>query len=740
MLLASLPAAATQVRIFRTQGQTGFLAGTLDGVSVDSLGRVALAPRVAKTAAIEEPFLFSAAALPDGWAVGTGNSGKVLKVDRAGKVSELFAAPEPMVFALWADPDGTVFAGTSPKGKVYRIPASAGGTVAKAEVYFDPQQTYIWALARATDGALLVGTGSEGKLFRVESEGKGSVLFDSDDTHIRSLEPLPGGDVLLGTAGEGLVVRVGRDGKARTLFDATGPEVVSLALGPDGTAYAAVVASEASLVDQARDQVAPAPPAPAAPGGKPGTPSVSVTVDTGEPPPARGRRGGGSGGGGGTEPRSEIFALSPDGAAQSLWSFAEETIYDLLWSNGRLWIATGVEGKVYSFADGKLQLEKDVDDRQVVALLPGTPGPSFATTNAAALYRVTAETESAGIYTSAAFDAGQISRFGTLSWRAEVPEKGALRFSFRSGFAAEPDKTWTPWGLWLGGDGNEIALRDLAPGRYVQWRAELKAGAARSPRLFGADLSYRQENQAPKIVSFTALDPGQILVPANFNPTNQVYEAAHPNREGIFTVLTPAGDDEGSGRTKPLWKLGFQSLRWNASDSNADTLVYDVSFRPVGADGGDLGSWLTVAEDLKDDYLSFDATALPDGVYRFRLRASDRLANDPDRAQVTERLSEPVVIDHTPPVLDRVERVDRVEQGKDVRLRAAVHDAANPLREAVYSIDAKEWKPAPAADGLLDGRAETLLLDVPAKAGLILLRVTDAAHNVTTFDLSARAR
>lgn len=720
-------APATQVRIFTSRGQSGFASGTLDGVSVDSLGRLSLAPRVDRVAQVEEPFLFSAAPLPDGWAVGTGNGGRVLKVDRAGKVSELFAAPEPEVFAVWADPDGTVFAGTSPRGKVYRIPGPKAAKGAKPEVYFDPEQTYIWALARGADGSLLVATGTEGKLFRVDAAGKSSLLFDSDDAHIRAIEPLPNGDVLAGTAGEGLILRIAPDGKVRTLYDADQPEVVSLAVAPDGTCYAALVSSEASLVDQARDQAA------AGGGGKPpGGPNVTITVepaDGGSPPGGRKS---------GAEPKSELVSLTPAGVSAVLWSFADDTVFDLLYSGARLWLATGLEGKVYTFADGKLRLEKDVEDKQVVALLPGEAGPAFATTNAAGLYRVTAATETEGTFTSPPLDAGQLARFGTFSWRGEAPAGGSLRFSFRSGFSATPDTTWTPWTDWRasrdGAGARDVALGDLPPGRYVQWRAELRAGTAGSPRLLGAELSYLQENQAPRITGFNALDPGQILVPANFNPANQVYEPAHPNREGIFTTLAASDEDDGGGggRTKTLWKLGYQTLRWNGTDPNADSLVYDLAFQRASEDGADAGAaWLPLAEGLKEEFLSFDATALPDGLYRFRLRASDRPSNEPARAQVAERVGDPVVIDHTPPVLGKVERE------KEGRLRVAVRDAANPLREALFSADAKEWEPAVVADGLLDGRSETLLLAVPSGASLILLRVTDAAHNVTTFDLSA---
>jgi hypothetical protein len=728
---AAQPALATQVRIFETQSPAGFLAGTLEGVSVDSLGRMELAPRAERVTSLTEPFLLSAAASSEGWVMGTGNAGKVFWIDRKGKMTELLAAAEPEVFAVWSDPDGTVFAGTSPNGKVYRIARGKDGAW-KSEVFFEPGETYIWDLARAADGALLVATGTQGKLFKVTSAGKGTVLYDSDDTHVRSLAVLPGGDVVAGTAGEGLILRIGRDGQARTLYDAAEPEVVSLALAPDGTCYAGLVASEASLVDLTKDQ--------AAASARPGEPTVTVTV-VGEGEPATGTRKPGV-----TGPRSQVLSISPASVAETLWSFTEDTVYDLLWQSGGLWVATGLEGKLYRWTDDQMLLEKDVDERQIVTLLPGEPGPAFATTNAAAFYRITAGTETAGTYTSAALDAGQVARFGTFRWRGEAPGRGALRFSFRSGVSAEPDRTWSAWTEPQAAEpsadgGSEISLSSLPSGRYVQWRAELRAaGGDRSPRLWGAELSYRQENLKPRIVQLAPLEPGQILVPANFNPSNQVYEPAHPNREGIFTAVGQPSDEEGGSRTKPLWKQGFRTLRWAAADPNEDQLVYDLAFRPAEAAETAEGvetDWLTVADELTEDWYSFDATVLPDGVYRFRLRASDLPANDPASALVVERISDPVVVDHAPPQLGEARR----DGG---RLRVTVRDTASPLREAVYSLDAQEWKPVEATDGLLDGRTETLLIepggatkgDGQKGGGLILLRVTDAAFNVITFDLS----
>jgi hypothetical protein len=769
-LIAAEAAHATQVRIFQTQSAVGFLGGKLTGISVDALGRVRLAPRAARVAAIGEPFVFAAAQLPAGaarpgarggqraatWVVGTGNSGKVLEIAADGKIRELFVAPEPEVFALWADPDGTVYAGTSPHGKVYRI-ADGKGTV-----FFDPGETYIWALARDAAGRLLVATGTQGKLYRVDARGHGEVALTADDTHVRALAPLPDGDVLVGTAGKGLILRLGRDGRARTLYQGEEPEVVSLAAGPDGNVYAALVSSEASLLDLGRESGAagsggesggPAAGNPISPGAAPGggaapgagrparRPTRPQVEEPSEAPPTGSRRPGATG------PRSEVVRIAAGGRVESLWTFPSDTVFGLLLQHERLWVATGVEGKLFSYAGGQMQLTEELDDRQIVALLPGDPGPAFATTNGAALYRIAAETERRGTYLSAALDAGQAARFGSFRWRGEVPAGAGMRFSFRSGMSAFPDDTWSAWlspaakaPEHRGGDGGadsaesrELLLGELPRGRFVQWRAELESDGRQrtSPVLFGTELSYRQENLQPRIVAFAALDPGQILVPVTFNPANQVYEPAHPNKEGIFVPVGTPPLEDGAGRTKPLWKKGFRTLRWSAVDPNDDQLVFDLYFRP--AEARDDAPWLKVAGDVDEDHYSFDATVLPDGVYRFRLVAADRNANDPEEALSTERISEPVVIDHTPPALVAVER-----DGK--RLRVTVHDAASPIREAVYSVDAGVWKPARPADGLLDAQTETLVVDAePGPGGLLLLRVTDAAYNVITFNLGASA-
>ena len=713
-LAALAPGLAAEVRFFRLHTRDAFLGGTLDGLSVDPLGTLRLADRASRLAAIGEPFLFAGAPHPEGWVLGTGNDGKVMLVDRSGEVHTLFSAPEPEVFAVWADPDGTVFAGTSPDGKVYRI---SGG---EAEPFFDPGETYIWAIARSAAGHLLVATGTEGRLWQVDAKGSGEVVFDSEDTHLRSIKLLPGGDLLAGTAGEGLILRIDPTGRARTLYDGAQPEVAALASGPDGWCYAVLLASEASFTDLKKKGGTATKSEETVAEGDGAAATVTVVAE-GEQGGSAGSRPSGFAGA-----RSELVRISPDGRVESVWKFTDETAYALLWHRDRLWVATGQEGKLFSFRDGDMVLEKDVDERQVVALLTDDPGPAFATTNAAALYRLSSESERHGTFTSPALDAEQISSFGSLRWRGRLPRGAKVSFSARSGMSASPDANWSEWTDPAAG--REVALASLAFGRYLQWRAEVESADSVSPEISEVAVSYSQGNLPPSIESLTVLEPGEILVPTSFNPANQVFEPIHPNRDGIFTTLdtgTPRADQ----RYKTLWKRGYRSLRWTAEDPNDDELIYDLSFR---ADSG-ADEWLPVADKLDKDHYGFDATALPDGLYRFRLRAADRAESSLDQPMVASEVSQPVLIDHTPPAVVEVER-------RDGGLRVELADAWNPLRSAELSADGGAWRQLKAVDGLLDGQREVLLVDQPAEARLLLLRVTDAAFNTLTFDLTRAVR
>ena len=187
-------------------------------------------------------------------------------------------------------------------------------------------------MAPAGDGTLLVATGTEGKLFKVTDAGSGRVFFDSEDTHLRAMKVLSNGEVLLGTAGEGLILKLSPEGRPQTLYDAPHPEVVAFATEPDGACFAALLASEASLIDLARPTEDSKGDADGDDQGEDtdegGQPSVEVVVVNGDETQASpvGSRPPGFAG-----TRSEVVRISPAGAVETLATFQEETVYALRW-------------------------------------------------------------------------------------------------------------------------------------------------------------------------------------------------------------------------------------------------------------------------------------------------------------------------------------------------------------------------------------------------------------------------
>lgn len=694
---SALAVAASEVKFFTLSTREVFLDGELEGVSVDSLGVLRLAQRVARVGEVEEPFVFTAVEHADGWVLATGNSGRVLLLRPDGSVTTLLEAREPTIFAVAVDESGTAWAGGSPGGHIYRLDGETAG------VFYDAGETYIWAVEPDGTGGLWIGTGTEGLVHRVDADGVGKVVFNADDVHVRSLLALPEGRLLAGTAPEGLILLLEPDGSARTLYDSGLSEIVALEQGANGTCYAAAIKSEAGFVDMGGQQ---------SNGQTGGSATVTVMgegaqVDT-------------SGGGNGV--RSSVLRFPcTGGVMETLWSFQEETIYDLLWMDDRLWIGTGQEGKVFSLRDGDVVLEKDVSERQVVSLMPDEHGPALATTNSAALYRVLAEPERSGVYESPVLDAGEIAEFGTLHWRGEAPAPEAISFAVRSGMSGEPDRTWSDWSATLSGD--EIGLASVPAGRYLQFRLEL-ASASLSPSVSEVSVSYRQKNLAPRISTLTVLGAGQVLVPANFNPTSQVFEPVSPSRDGIFTSLAPEVEGDGQ-RLKTLWKRGYRTLQWEATDPNGDQLSYRLEFRP----DEESESWFPIVEEHAESYFSFDSTVLPDGVYRFRVTASDTAGNGDRESLETLRVSGPVAVDHTPPVLSSVGRQGSV-------LRFDIRDELNALSRAEYSLDGRRWLPAVPVDGLVDGRSESFELEVDAGVRLVLFRAMDSFFNLATFSLT----
>src|ERR1039458_3122010 len=226
-----------------------FVRGHFDGISLSREGRLSLAPKVDTVFASDQSVIWSVAQASDGTLyAGTGHRGRLYRIDPGGQSSLLWTAEQPEIFAVAVDANGAIYAGTSPDGKVYRI------VNGKAKEYFAPKARYIWSLAVAPDGALFVGTGDQGKIFRVEGPGKGEVYYDTGQSHITGMAVDSQGRLLAGTEPNGILYRITAKDKAFALYDSSLPEIRSIVPMPDGTVYAAALGGSIAKRAQAAQQ------------------------------------------------------------------------------------------------------------------------------------------------------------------------------------------------------------------------------------------------------------------------------------------------------------------------------------------------------------------------------------------------------------------------------------------------------------------------------------------------------
>jgi hypothetical protein len=198
-----------------------------------------------------------------------------------------------------------------------------------------------------------------------------------------------------------------------------------------------------------------------------------------------------------------------------------------------------------------------------------------------------------------------------------------------------------------------------------------------------------------------------------------------------YTVtVSDSGDASSSSSagtpTQTLTRASAQQITvtWQAEDPDNDRLVYTVYFR-----GDDETRWKILKNDLHENSVTFDADVLADGKYYFRVLASDREVNPPPLARDAQLVSAPVMVDNTPPTLT-VGTVRR--EGERVHVEFEAADAASALRRCEYSLDAHQWVPVQAADGVLDSLRERFVLElerISPGEHLLVLRVADSANN-----------
>ncbi len=715
--------------------EADFRPGTFVNVVATNLGDLKLS-RATRTLLEQDPrvsTVYALAQTADGTVyVGTGPQGVLLSVKDGNVTTVATIADSVGIFSLAIDGNGKLLIGTGGElGKIYRLDEADKPPV---EIFTSPDVQYVWAMDVTQNGSIFAATGPNGQLVHIKPNGEAAVLFDSTESNLLSLARGKENDLYVGTDPNGIVYRVdAATGAARVLFDANETEISALVLDAAGNLYAATAQEvEAGESEAASEQI-----------GRPEESVTGVTVpitpagDTAPPDPNPGRPE--------PEPRQEpvgdveddkadaetvehdesatessastdaggfdaaeatgnaIYRIDPAGFVSEVFR-GQTMIYSLLEENGSLLAGTGTEGYVYQIRPGageNIAIAK-LDSDQVMAMLPTKGGQILlGLANSGAVASMSRGFANEGTFTSDVLDATQVSLFGTLQAHGKVPEGAAVTLATRSGNLKDAfdENAWSAWS-------KEQPLAafvktDVPAGRFFQYRLTLKSGNAQlSPTVTDVTIPYQVPNLAPVVSSIKVT-------------------AAESAEEGEATTTTAVEPN----RT--------QTVTWEATDPNEDTLHYTLSYRMA-----DDGPWVEIKTDLTELTYTWDTKTVADGRYELRVTASDGKVNPAGQGRTASRVSDPVTVDNTAP---RFTAADAVVEGTIVKVSLTAADGTNTISGVEYTVDSsQDWQAVAASDRIYDSPEESAtFVTASLKPGphQIAVRATDGNGNQAVKNL-----
>jgi len=633
-------------------------------------------------------------------------------------------------------PDGSVYAAAVPSGKVYKLNpgATARQDESNATVVFDAakvggaaasdgkttqdasnsQTHYIWALTFDKQGRLYIATGNPGAVYRVDPAKPDSppeLFFKSDDAHIRALAWDEKGNLIAGSDGSGLIYRIDPQGKGYVLFEAPRREITSVAIGANGTIYAACVG------DKSRN---PLPPLPVQ-----GAAAITITVV--QPESLQAANASAS-----VPEGTEIYALSEGQAPRALWSSKDDIVYALSSGPDGLLAISGNRGHIFriqddgSYADvGHLSAQQGLSlaplqaEGNAIVIGTGNTGKVFAFD--ASSVRQYASYPDQHEYASDVLDAGAFARFG----RIEIePGSSGYEILTRTGNVEQPVRGWSDW----------QPLEDDSvvspPGRFLQWKAVLHAGGD----LGSVGVDYLPVNSAPMVDEVVVVPGARLNAQTSASSTQTVnINLPSANQSSGITYDTSTSSPLQAAKDRTAI-----TARWAAHDADGDKLVYSLYLRG----DGDSGWWL-LKKGIDDEAYSFDATQIPDGGYELKVVASDAPSHTPGGALTGEKISDRFVIDTTPPAINDFKAAGEpatCEQShcrKPFVVSFSAVDTTSPVAHAEYSLDAGPWQYIDPVGMLSDAKSEhyEFHITVDAEDGkigehLITVRAYDRYENV----------
>ncbi|HXE15043.1 MAG TPA: hypothetical protein VN633_23160 [Bryobacteraceae bacterium] len=730
LVLSSLALAATtfavETTVWQQDDSSDFTSGAIKNLSVRSDGQLALAPSFRQLADLSTPYLWaviqdSKGTLYCAGGAPTGATAEVFAITPEGK-SRKFAQIEGLeIHAMAVDRQDRIYAATSPDSKIYRI-----GRDGQPQLFFDTKAKYVWAMAFDSSGNLYVATGDQGIIYRIAPDGKGTEFFHTEEAHARSMIIASNGDLIVGTEPGGYILRITPGGKSFVLFQTEKREVTAVA-EHDGKFYAAAAGArpskQPSVPKPSVQAVAPAPGGlRVTVAGQPATQQTHPAAPS-QPPPSLQTRSAAIGG-------SDFYRIEPDGFAEQLWSSPDEIVYAIAFDQqGRPILGTGNHGMVYRVDSATMATRLvNAPPTQITGFLKGRNGILYAVTgNVGQLYAMGPGYEKSGSVESEVLDAGSFAYWGKAHLTAEL-HGGKAEIDTRSGNVNRPQKNWSDWTkVDVTAAGGQVSS---VPARFLQYRLTLSAASdGKTPDVNAVQIAYLPKNVAPVVQAIEIEDPNyKASATPNFlerktvasgSPASITVPALGARRNA--PTFSPSS---ASGLTLQYDK-GYITARWSAKDENDDLLEYRIELRGEGE-----SVWRLLKDKLLDSHYSFDGSAFADGKYRLRITASDAPSNTPGNALTSSLVSDPFLIDNTPPQITSQGQTE--ESGKAV-VRFTAKDTLSWIAKAEYSVNGGDWTLLDPTNRVSDSQQLNyeLRLARPASQQVVAVRVFDNSDNET---------
>jgi WD40 repeat protein len=702
--LTSPLALAQGTRLWSQSRMDELEKGTPDGVAITSDGHLISGPESHLLFTTPSTYVWSVAADKEGNAyLATGSPATVLRVTPDGKSTKLFSSKDLSIQTVRVGPDGAVYAATLPSGKVYKLdPQATDRNEENATVVFDPSATaekpkYVWDLAFDHEGRLYIATGGPAGIYRIASGQKPELFFKSDEQHIRTIAFDTAGNLIAGSDGTGLVYRIDKAGKGYVIYDAPKREITSVAVSPQGVIYAAAVGEKGRVS---------LPPLPVQ-----GNASVTATITIVQPGSVQAFNGNTV-----IPDGSEIYEIAANGAPRKLWSGHDDIVYALRWQPDGLLAATGNRGRIYRIQeDGSYSDIAHLEASQATGFADSPRGLYIGTTNTGKVYRMSHEPAAEGTYISDVFDAGVFSQWGRAEIGSDVKN---FDLYARVGNVDNPARNWSDWKKVT----PNVGPLGLDSARFVQWKAVLHPGA----EIASVGINYLPVNLAPEVDEIVVV-PG-ARVSANNAPVGPQSTTVNFPAQQNANVIN-FGQEPGREPLAAFKDKDAVTARWIAHDDNGDELTFEVYYKGEGEQ-----NWQLLKKKVKDRYLTFDASLLPDGPYRLKIIASDAPSHNPGEALTGDRISERFLIDTTPPV---VSNLSAQLAGGKIHATLTAADSATPIAHAEYSVDAGPWQYIEPVGKISDSLTERFDFEAPlqnstATEHVITVRVYDRNDNAVS--------